>query len=69
MSQTQKKQKEIDELLDNVNNILLALENIPVNDEDSRQLREDAILSAITIKTALLKFKGKKESRDKEYPA
>ncbi len=68
MCQKQKKQKEIDELLDNVNNILLTLENIQVNDEDSRQLRQDALISTITIRDALVQLGIEKESREKECP-
>jgi hypothetical protein len=61
MCQKQKKQKEINELLDNVNNILLTLENIQVNNEDSRQLRQDALISTITIRDALVQL-GLKEN-------
>lgn len=52
-----KRLKQIDDLIDKVNDIFLALANIRVNDEDSRQLRQDALVSTIIVRVALLELK------------
>lgn len=56
MCQAKKKQEQIDDLIDKVNDVFLALANIRVSDSDSRQLRQDALVSTIIIRANLVEL-------------
>ena len=52
-----KTQDKIDDLIDNVNDVFLALASIRVHDEDSRRLRQEALVSTIIIRANLEQLK------------